>query len=162
IFKQGVKFLFELIKKVVPEVEKHPYFKYHKTHLEQLGKALTASDTFNHAMRELNTAIASADAAAVLTTQLTMFDSRKNIFRMKYASVISGELELARDTTPEAETQLKDSGQTRELLRASADDDLVNWRGDICELYFDAVALRSMTDVEYRAAKAAFDLYNQK
>src|SRR5262245_10196464 len=71
LFKLGMKGLMELGKKIVGDtITKHPYFTYHKAHLEILGQALTASDTFDHAMKALNAAITSADAAEALAGQL--------------------------------------------------------------------------------------------
>jgi hypothetical protein len=163
LLKLGVKGLLDLSKKLVGDaVAKHPYFTYHKAHLEVLGQALTASDTFDHAMQALNGAIASADSAQALTGQLTDLTHRKNGLKFTYGFTVSGGMQLLRDTSPQAAVQLKDAGQSRESLRATMDRYLYDWRAETCALYFEAADLLAMTDLEYRAADAAFARYNDK
>jgi len=163
LFKLGIKGLMELSKIVVGDmITKHPYFTYHKAHLEALGQALTASDTFDHAMQALNGAIASADAAETLTRQITQLMQRKDSLKVAYGLTVSGGLQLLRDTSPQAANQLRDAGQTRDSLRAVMDDAVFGWRAEMCSLYFDAADLLAMIEVEYRAATAAYGRYQDK
>jgi hypothetical protein len=75
---------------------------------------------------------------------------------------MSGGLSLLRDSSPEAQKQLQETGHTQDELRRTVDDDMYSWRAEVCLLYFDGADLLGMTDVEYRAAAAAYARYNEK
>ena len=53
----------------------HPYFTYHKAHLEALGMALNGSSNLDSAQEALNRAVQSADAAASLTKAVANYTS---------------------------------------------------------------------------------------
>jgi hypothetical protein len=58
--------------------------------------------------------------------------------------------------------QYRQTGWTPDSLRGAMDGTMYEWRAEVCLLYLDAANLLAMTDVEYRAAKAAFARYNEK
>ena len=98
IFKLGLKGMTKLGEKVAGSaLTKHPYFTYHKAHLEALGAALTASSTHENALRNLHSAIASADSAAALAAQLADFETRKKVLRFHYFQFLSDSVEMVRE-----------------------------------------------------------------
>jgi hypothetical protein len=166
-FKQGLKGLMKLGEKAVGKsLSNHPYFTYHKAHLEILGKALTASSTHENAMKALHQAIASADSAHVLTRQLAELKSRKKQLMLQYDMFMAGGLQLLRDhsaSPAQAAKQIQtETGGSPEDLRRIMDGFVYTWRARICELYFDGVDLFAMVDIEYKAAVAAYKKYEQK
>jgi hypothetical protein len=166
-FKLGLKGLMKLGEKAVGQsLSKHPYFAYHKVHLEVLGQALTASSTHENAMRALHQAIASADSAHVKSKQMADLKSRKNQLMLQYSMFMAGGLQLLRNhsTNPaEVAKQIRsETGGSPEELRGIMDGFVYTWRARICELYFDGVNLFAMVDIEYKGAVAAYNKYQQK
>lgn len=98
IFKQGLDGMMKLGEKVAGRsLTSHPYFAYHKIHLEALGDALTASSTHDNALRNLNSAIASADSAAALAAQLADFEARKKVLKFLYFQFLSDSMPMVRE-----------------------------------------------------------------
>lgn len=166
-FKLGLKGLMKLGERAVGQsLSKHPYYAYHKVHLEILGKALTASSTHENAMKALHQAIASADSASVLTKQQIDLKSRKKRLMVEYSMFMAGGLQLLRDYSARPAQVAKqiqtETGSSPDDLRRTMDDFVYAWRARICELYFDGVDLFAMVDIEYKAASAAYKKYEQK
>ncbi len=166
LFKQGIKGLTKIGEKLVGKgFSKHPYFAYHKTHLEALGSALTASDTHNNAMKALEKAIASADSTEALAAQLKLLTDRKQALKLFYAMKIQNTqqfLRNARTDPAQAEDDLEGSGETIESVAAKGEVTLEDWRAEACLLYSDSVDLLAMVDIEYRAAAAAYGRFTDK
>jgi hypothetical protein len=167
IFKLGLDGLMKLGEKAVGQsLTKHPYFAYHKAHLEILGQALTATATHDNAMKALSKAIASADSAQVLSKQVGDLKSRKNALKLNYSLFLAGGLQLLSNHSinpAQAATQIQQqSGGSVGDLRTNMDDGMYVWRAQACELYFDGLDLFAMVDIEYKAATAAYKKYQQK
>lgn len=141
----------------------HPYFTYHKVHLEALAQALNASSNLDKAREALDRAIRSADAANSLTRALVDYQSRKNGLKLTYW-LIAGSLSLLREraTNPQAARDIASAGQTPESLQAQTDQSIYEWRALWCQLYLESVQLLAMAQVELRATQAAMDRFNQK
>lgn len=166
-FKLGLKGLMKLGEKAVGQsLSNHPYFAYHKVHLEILGKALTASSTHENGMKALHQAIASADSANVITKQLVDLKSRKKQLMLQYGMFMAGGLQLLRDHSANPAQVAKqiqtETGYSPDELRRTMDDYVYTWRARTCELNFDGVDLFAMVDIEYKAASAAYKTYEQK
>jgi tetratricopeptide (TPR) repeat protein len=170
VFKLGVKALTKLGDKVVGQsISKHPYFAYHKIHLEALGKALTASDTHRNAMDALRKAIEAADHADALATQIEELKKRKQGLKHGYAWRLQMPLRFlidARTNPTQAAADAKDMGQSLDaMIQETArrvEDDMYAWRGETCALFYDAVDLLAMVEIEAGAASAAFARYTEK
>jgi tetratricopeptide (TPR) repeat protein len=166
-FKLGLKGLMKLGEKAVGQsLTKHPYYAFHKAHLDVLGKALTASSTHENAMKALHQAIASADSANVITKQMADLKSRKRALMLQYSMFMAGGLQLLRNystnPTQVAKQIQTETGGSPEDLRRIMDGFVYTWRARNCELYFDGVDLFAMVDIEYKAASAAYKKYQQK
>jgi hypothetical protein len=167
MFKQGLKYLLKIGEKALgTSLTKHPYYALHKVHLEVLGKALVASDTHHNAMKALHSAIASADTSAVIAEQVSNLQHRKNALKFQYAFYAAGGLNLLDDlrkNVPTAAKQLAEGGySSANELSMKMEEALYAWRADACELYFDAMELLAMVEVEYKAASAAYAKYQEK
>lgn len=161
--KLGIKAALDIAGKAIgTSLTSHPYFTYHKAHLEALAQALNASSNFDHAQTALNSAIRSADAADRLANTLAQYESRKNGLKLVYTAMIGGSLKLLADTSPAAEQQLKSANQTRESLRALTDQNIYEWRASFCELYVDCVQLLAMAQTELQTTKAAMARFDEK
>ncbi len=166
IFKLGLKGLTQLGEKVVGKgLTKHPYFTFHKVHLEVLASVLTASDTHNNAMRALEQAIQAADSAAALSSQVKLLTDRKQSLKLAYVISIAPTQQFLRDASRDrgqADQDIAGSGQTVESIAARSEIVLDDWRAEVCLLFSDSVDLLAMVDIEYRAASAAYARFVEK
>jgi tetratricopeptide (TPR) repeat protein len=165
LMKLGIRGMLEIAGKALGRsLTSHPYFTYHKAHLEALGQALNASSNQDKALESLNRAIRSADATGSLSNVLADYQFRKNALKLTYAAFISGSLTLLRDyrTDPHAARQMKDAGQTPESLNAVTNLSIYEWRALWCELFLDSVQLLAMAQVELRATEAAMQRFEEK
>lgn len=161
--KLGVRGMLEVAGRAIGRsLTSHPYFTFHKAHLEALGQALNASSNFDSAEASLNRAIRSADASALLTKTLGDYSFRKNGLKLAYFTLIGGSLKLLADSGPRAEKQLRDAGQTRDSLRAQTDQNVYEWRASYCDLYLDCVQLLAMAESEFRITQAAMQRFDEK
>jgi tetratricopeptide (TPR) repeat protein len=165
LMKLGIKGMLDLASKALGRsLTSHPYFAYHKVHLEALAMALNASSNHEKALEALNTAIRSADATGALTQVLTGYKMRKNALKLSYAAFISGSLAMLRDykTNPQTARDIKDAGHTPETLTASTDLSIYEWRALWSELFLDSVELLGMAQVELRATEVAMQRFDEK
>jgi hypothetical protein len=140
----------------------HPYFQYHKVHLEALAQALNASSNHDKALEALNGAIRSADGAKSLTKELDDYTSRRKALKLGYF-LVAGSLETLREVgAPSTANILHETGQTAGSLRTYADESIYEWRARWCELYIDSVQLFAMAQVELRATEAAMHKFDEK
>lgn len=164
LMKLGIRGMLEIAGKILGRsLTSHPYFTYHKAHLEALGQALNASSNQDKALESLDRAIRSADATESLSKVLADYQLRKNALKLSYAAFISGSLTLLRDyrTDPQAARQMKDAGQTPESLNSVTDLSIYEWRALWCELFLDSVQLMAMAQVELRATEAAMQRFEE-
>jgi hypothetical protein len=165
LVKLGIRGMLEIAGKAMGQsLTSHPYFTYHKIHLEALGQALNASSNHDKALESLNLAIRSADAAGALTRVLTDYQFRKNGLKLSYAAFIAGSLAILRDyrTDPRAARDMKDAGQTPESLTMTTNLSIYEWQAMWCELYLDSVQLLAMAQVELRGTEAAMRKFDEK
>jgi hypothetical protein len=161
--KLGIRGMLEIAGKAIgTSLTSHPYFRYHKAHLEALAQALNASSNFDSAQAALNGAIRSADASESLAKTLGIYAFRKNGLKLVYVTMIGGSLRLLADSGPQAEKQLKDANQTRDSLRTTVDQSMYEWRASFCDLVVDSVQLLAMAQVELRTAQLAMKRFNDK
>jgi hypothetical protein len=165
LMKLGIRGMLDIAGKAIgTSLTSHPYFTYHKVHLEALAQALNASSNLDKAEAALNSAIRSADGSASLRKALDDYGHRKNALKFTYTVFISGSLLLLRDraTNPEAAKDIRDAGQTPESLQATTDQNIYEWRAMWCALYLDSVQLLGMAEVELQATKAAMQKFDDK
>jgi hypothetical protein len=166
LVKLSIKYGAKAVEKIIgASISKHPYFTYHKAHIEALVAVLNASDTHANAMKALHDAVESADAAEALTKSLDALTGRKKALLWEYHFYLAGNLHILSDLShapSQAADELKDVGQTADSMRTSVEADMYAWRAKACELYFDASDQYAMADVEYRAAAAAMARYDAK
>lgn len=172
LFKVGLNETMKRATKVLGEdLTKHPYFTYHKVHLEALGRALTASETHDNAMNALQRAITAADGTEALNRQLGSFVHRKNALKWYYQTAIADGLQILHDirmsgpampSREHARAQLADSGHTPESLRAVLDSAIYELRAGAAELFFDSVDLLALVQMEFQAASAAYVRFSEK
>lgn len=166
LFKLGLKGLMKMGEKIAGQsLSKHPYFTYHKKHLEALVSALNASETSKNAMKALHEAVSAADSAAVLSAYVKDIEDSKARWMIYYDHVLAPNFETYKNLTvlPEkAHRELAALGmpesELREVVAFSAGD----FRGQLAALFFDALDLLAMVDTEARAAEAAYKRYQAK
>jgi hypothetical protein len=141
-------------------LSKHPYFAFHKAHLEALAQALNASTNFDDAQADLSRAIGSADAAEALTRALADYRIRRKSLNVAYRFQIAGALLVLRDRG--GDQMIRESGQTHAGMQAATDRNIYEWRALWSELYFDSVQLLAMAQVELRATEDAMKNFDQK
>ena len=164
LMKLGIKAMLDLAGKAIgTSLTSHPYFTYHKAHLEALAQALNASSNLDKAEEALDRAIRSADASNALTKSLDDYRHRKNGLKLTYTLLIGGPLNLLHDqNNPRSLQDMKDAGQTPQSLQATLDRDIYEWRANWCDLYLDSVQLLGMAEVERRATEAAMQRFDEK
>lgn len=164
LMKLGIRGMLEIAGKALgTSLTSHPYFTYHKAHLEALAQALNASSNLDKARDALNSAIRSADSAASLAKTLADYQSRKNALRLVYTMFIASSLNLLRNRAdPQSARDIKDAGQTPESLQAITDQNIYEWQARFCELYLESVQLLAMADVELKSTEAAMKNFDSK
>jgi hypothetical protein len=165
LMKLGIRGMLDVAGKAVgTSLTSHPYFTYHKIHLEALAQALNASSNYDKALEALNRAIRSADTAESLTKVLGDYQSRKNGLKLTYSAFIAGSLALLRDyrTDPQAAREMKEAGHTPESLKSVTDQNIYEWRALWCELFLESVQLLAMAQVELRATETAMQKFEEK
>jgi Asp-tRNA(Asn)/Glu-tRNA(Gln) amidotransferase A subunit family amidase len=166
LFKLGIKFSVDVLGKLLGRsVSWHPYFTYHKAHMEMLAQALNVSSISDAAWEALNRAISAADSIAALAGSLDSYEDRKNALVWDWMWSLKEPIRLVETykTNPAGVSrEIADSGQTPEQMAAYVDDYLDNWRARWAELCVDCFTLLGMVDAEYRMAEAAMARYNQK
>ncbi|MDP2604623.1 MAG: hypothetical protein Q8S00_18860 [Deltaproteobacteria bacterium] len=165
LMKLGIRGMLEIAGKALgTSLTSHPYFTYHKIHLEALAQALNASSNHDNALGALNRAIRSADAAESLTKTVGDFQFRKNGLKLIYGPLIASSLALLRDygTDPQAARDMKDAGHTPGSLKSVTDQNIYEFRALWCELFLDSVQLLAMAQVELRATEAAMQKFEEK
>jgi hypothetical protein len=165
LMKLGIRGALEIAGKALgTSLTQHPYFAFHKVHLEALAQALNALSNQDSAREALNRAIRAADTSASLTKALADYESRKNALKGIYTLMIAGSLILLRDraTSPQAAAQIKDSGSTPESLQALTDKSIYEWRALCCQLYMESLQLLAMAQVELRSTETAMLRFEQK
>jgi hypothetical protein len=164
LMKLGIRAMLDLAGKALgTSLTSHPYFTYHKVHLEALAQALNASSNLDKAEEALDRAVRSADAANSLTKALDDYRHRKNGLKLTYAVFIAGSLNLLRDqSNPRSLQIIKDAGQTPQSLQATVDRDIYEWRANWCDVYLDSIQLLTMAEVERRATEAAMQRFDEK
>lgn len=166
IFKQGLKGMMKLAEKFSGQaLTKHPYFTYHKKHLEALANALNASETSKNAMKALHEAVSAADSAAVLSAQIKDIEDRKNRLKLAYVHLLEDGFETYKNLAvlpTQARKDLADMGMSEAELRVQVEEGIHAFRASCAELFFAALDLLAMVDTEARAAEAAYKRYQAK
>jgi hypothetical protein len=147
LMKLGIRGMLEVAGKALgTSLTSHPYFTYHKVHLEAVGQALNASSNKDAALEALQRAACSADAAESLTKVLGNYQFRRNALKLVYFALIADSLTLLRDdrTDPQAARYMTDAGHTPESLKSVTDQNIYEWRARWCELFLESVQLLAM------------------
>ncbi|MGL4324572.1 MAG: hypothetical protein ACRCTD_11100 [Beijerinckiaceae bacterium] len=166
IFKQGLKWSMKLGEKLAGvSLTNHPYFKIHKLHFEALGTALAASSTHHNAMKALSQAIASADSTAELSKQVEDLLHRYKGVKLIYWHLVGTavqDIRLWNSGSKDIRRDLQEAGIAPSALETKMDEGVMVVRTNAIELYFDAVALLAMVDIEFRAASEAYGRFKSK
>ncbi len=164
LMKLGIRGTLEIAGKALGvSLLSHPYFTFHKAHLEALALALNASATSDSAKEALNRAIRSADSTAALTKSLSDYRSRNKGLLLNYGLFVKGYLELlSNPKDPEMAKEIQESGLTPESMKTKTDQNIYEWLAMYCELFLDSVQLLTMAHVEYRTTQAAMQKFDQK
>jgi hypothetical protein len=157
----GIENMLNLAGKALgTNLSKHPYFAWHKAHIEALVQALNASSSFDAAQAALSRAIGSADAAEALTKALADYRVRRKLLNVTYSFQIAGSLLVLHDRG--GDQMIRESGQTHAGMQVATDMNIYEWRALWSELYYDCVQLLAMAQVELRATQAAMKNFDQK
>jgi hypothetical protein len=157
----GIEGMLNLAGKALDtNLSKHPYFAFHKAHIEALAQALNASSSFDAAQAALSRAIGSADAAEALTQALAGYRARRKSLHVYYSFQIAGALLVLHDRG--GDQMIRESGQTHAGMQVTTDLSIYEWRALWSELYYDCVQLLAMAHVELRATQAAMKNFDQK
>jgi hypothetical protein len=165
LVKLGIRGMLEIAGKALgTSLTWHPYYTYHKVHLEALAQALNAVSNLDKARNALNSAIRSADASASLSKTLADYQFRKTGLKLTYTMLIGGSLLLLREqgTSAQAARDISSAGQTPSSLRAVTNASVYEWQAMCCELFLESVQLLAMAQVELKATEAAMKQFDEK
>jgi hypothetical protein len=161
LMKLGIRGALDIAGKAIGvSLTSHPYFQYHKVHLEALAQALNASSNLDDAEDALNNAIRSADSAASLTRILNEYQIRQDRLKLIYVMNIRGPLLILSDIA--AAEQIASLHETRESLQSDTDQNVYEWRAQCCDLFMDSLQLLAMSQVESNIADLAMQRFDQK
>jgi hypothetical protein len=161
LMKLGVRGMMEIAGKALgTSLTSHPYFAFHKVHLEALAQALNASSNLDSAREALGNAIRSADAAAALTAALSDYRTRNNGLKVVYSFQIAGALRTLQDRG--GDPHLKETVETHGPVQVQTDRNIYEWQALWSELFMESVELLAMAQVELRAAEAAMKSFDEK
>ena len=166
LFKLGIKYSTDVLGKLLGEsLSSHPYFKFHKAHLEILAQALNISSIRKTALETFNKAVTAADSAESLAQSLRTYDERRQALLWDWHWSLEEFLRLSAQyaVNPSgAAREIADMGTTPGQMTAVANAHLEEWRAGWAELCLDCLGLLGMVDMEYRMAEAAMTRYNEK
>ncbi len=167
IFTQTVKVGTKIAGKLLgADVTAHPYFAYHKEHLEILASVMEASDTVRNAMEAWNKAVDAASLSGQIASSLDNMKRRLKGLQTKYSLHVMTSVALLDDMKNgkvlEVFKQLQDAGSNPGQLIVDYAMEIYEVQAYACELYFDAVGLWGMVETEYRVTAAAMQKYEEK
>ncbi len=142
----------------------HPYFAYHKFHIQALADALNTQANSKKAIEAFNNAVAAADASTDFNAILAKYKIRTEVFGLQYLTFVDV-LRLLEEvksgmSTFESFREIGDAGLSAENLLAS-EVDLEAWRANWAGLYMETLELLAMSEVEYGAADEAMTQFKK-
>ena len=159
ILKRGIKVSTDIAKKLLGKsITTHPYFTYHKAHIEALADALNASRNSKAAVAAYRKAVSAASSMAVVK-EFKELELRKVDLIVKH-SVFSSKIGVAFDiargsmSTTFARKKIAEHGDIN-LRQAVADLDA--WRANWAGLCFDFMQLQIMAGNELNTATQAMN-----
>jgi hypothetical protein len=136
----------------------HPCFPLYKTYIDVLAQLLNTSSNLDRTRQLLNSAIRSAEAAAILTRTLSEYNFKKSGLKLTYAMTIAGSVRMQKDALARDPRALKDmqaAGQTLQTLQATTAINIYEWRAAWCDLYLDSVQLLALARYQLRETELA-------
>ncbi len=164
--KLGIKLTTEIGKRLLGRsISSHPFFSYHKAHIQALAEVLNVIHARKEAAAAFNRAVAAADASAETKTQLLNFRDRSSRLGFHYIAIheflrLRAE-QMKGVMADDAVKDMREEGLNWEDL-VRADDLLTTFQARWSNLLFDAVELLIMLEAEVRAAREAMDTYNKE
>jgi hypothetical protein len=166
LLRGGIKVSMQVAKKTLGStVTWHPYFTYHKAHLELLSRALDAANMKEMATNAFNSAVAAADSTSSVDTALGAFKHRQHALDWEWAWTLKELINLQaryRVAPADAILEIRDIGLTADTLNSKIADTLYSWQARWAELCKDCLELYLMVDAEVRIAEAAMKRYTDK
>jgi len=165
LLKLGIRVSAEIASAILGEsITSHPYFSYHKAHIEALADALNASANNKRAIEAFNSAVKAADSTTSIRSEMRGFQRASEQFALEYIGFYDA-LRLQNEVlkgalTAGAAKEIAESGISNASLRQS-EDSLKLWRARWVGLYFYALKLQTMTEVEVVDATEAMAEFNK-
>lgn len=161
-FQIGIKFTIDVAGKALgASLSSHPYFTYHKAHLEILGQALNATNVTEQARDAFAKAVGQANASQGLASQVGSLEAMRGQLRFTFV-FLYGSLATLKEAAGGATAGLKATGMTEPELRKSAGDLLYEYRCAWAGLADQALALYLMVGAEAAGVTVAMDRYDAK
>jgi hypothetical protein len=175
IFELGIEGLVKLGSKVVgSSIDKHPYFKLHKKHLELLSSAIVATSTHANAMAAMEAAAKAADNTQAIAGQINDVLTKLRLLRTEYGlfqgpalADYAAQIQV-QVSMPSSLLSLGLVGSSVPTLIAKATSVagaiavLLEWRARVCGIYKRSVELLAMVKIEAALASAAAAKFQQK
>lgn len=166
LFKLGIKATMDAASKLLgTSLTSHPYFRYHKIHLDALAGALKVSDTKANADAALESAIKASDSAQQLAGQVGSYESRRSLLAQRFAMINLFVLAVARDlrnNVPQAFEQVRSANNTPEGVQREAEQQIYEYRCCWAALTDGVLELLLMVKADLVATTQAMDQYNTK
>jgi hypothetical protein len=165
LLKLGIRLSADIAGAILGEsITSHPYFSYHKAHIEALADALNVSANNKRAIEAFNKAVKAADSTTIIRNEMRGFQLASERFALDYIGFFDS-LRLQREVmkgalTSEVAKEIAESGISNASLRQS-EDTLKLWRARWIGLYFYALKLLTMTEVELGNATEAMAEFNK-
>jgi hypothetical protein len=142
----------------------HPYFTYHKMHIEVLSRALNASAALEAGREALSTAITAADGSAQLSSQSAAVITTARGLNVVFVMLLKESLDILAIPALGAHIYMQTHGlgMTPSELRKGIEPSVIGWRNDWAKVTDRALQLLTMVMVETRVAEAAVAVYDKK
>ena len=158
--KLGIKVTMDIAGKAADfNLTSHPYFTYHKAHIQALADALNAQANSKAAIEAFNKAVAAADSSSTVGGILTEYKKRTGVLGLQYASFADAlslwqDLNAGGAAASSAVRTINQYGLSMDEIRAS-ESNLKAWRAGWLGLYFESVQTLTMAETEAGTAAEA-------
>lgn len=166
LLKLGIKASLDVGSKLLgSSLTSHPYFTYHKVHIEALAAAVNVSDVKANAEAALENAIKASDSSQHLAGQMSSYESRRKMLADRFAILnflLLGALKDLKNNTPGVADEIRRAGNTQAGLQSEADKAIYDYRCCWAGLTDEVLQLLLMVKTDYAATSTAMARYEQK
>lgn len=163
LMKLGIKVTIDIASKLLgSSLSSHPYFKFHKVHLDVLASALNATGTKELAEQAFHDAIKAADSTVELARMVETLEGQRKLAVAAFGMSLRGSLLTLREAASGNTTALKQTGLAQPQFEQITRDQMYEHRCAWAGLSAEALQLALMVEADYRATETAMKRYDEK